>query len=72
MKNTVLAFACLLLVVVFGSCTKTSTCTCTTHTTMGGEVVLEDITTTATVDGDCKDANTTTTTQGMTVTMTCK
>lgn len=72
MKNTILALACLALVVFFGSCTKSSTCTCVTHSTMDGEVMLDDITTTMTIDGDCKDGNSSITTQGMLVTVTCK
>jgi len=39
---------------------------------MGGQSVGEDITTTTTVDGDCKDGNSTTTSQAMTITLTCK
>lgn len=72
MKNSIIALACLALVVFFGSCSKSSTCTCVTHTTMNGEVYTDDITSTITVDGDCKDGNSTTTTQGMIMTVTCK
>lgn len=71
MKNVFFAFA-LLLTLGLTSCDKEKTCTCTTKTTMDGEVMGEDIVTTVDTKEDCSDLNTSATTMGVTATMTCK
>lgn len=58
-----------LVVIAFSSCSKEKECKCVTHYE---GVSMDDVTTTMTIDeGDCDDGNSTTTTAGVTVTMTC-
>lgn len=72
MKKTFFALVCLVFVVAMSSCSKTNTCTCVTHATIDGEPMGEDITATATVEGDCSDNNSSVTQGGILMTVTCK
>lgn len=66
MKKLIL-FACIATTISFASCSKKSTCTCTTS--IDGEAMME---TTVEVDGDCSDGNSKTTMGEMVTEVSCK